>query len=118
MGLGESEDLISLSDISEQISIGLLLNSLVGIGDIRLRLIGEAFVLFLNLLGGGRERDIEEAIVVLFQHSHGGIRCKSHSSYLRVRDPSVTLAQKCYLHSLSEHHVVLRINFDSFDIIY
>lgn len=84
-GLGHREDLISLGNISEQISIRLMLNSLVSSADIRVILLCEASVLFLNLLGGSRQRYIKDAIVVLFQHSYRSIRCKSHSSYLRVR---------------------------------
>ena len=92
-GLGDRENLISLGDISEQISIGLMLNSLVCSADIRVILLREASVLFLNLLWGGRQRHLEDAIVVLFQHSHRGIRCKSHSSYLRVRATIIYLEQ-------------------------
>lgn len=65
-GIGDGENLISLGDISKHISIRLMLNSLVGGADIRVILLGEASVLFLNLLGGGRQRDIKDAIVVLF----------------------------------------------------
>ena len=92
-GFGDREDLISLCNISEQIRIGLMLNSLVSSADIRVILLGEASVLFLNLLGGGCQRNIEDAIVVLFQHSHRCIRCKSHSSYLRVRATIIYLEQ-------------------------
>jgi hypothetical protein len=84
-GLGDGENLISLGDISKHISIGLMLNSLVGGADIRVILLREASVLFLNLLGSSRQRDVKDAIVVLFQHSHRGICCESHSSYLGVR---------------------------------
>ena len=84
-GLGDGEDLICLGDISEHLSIGLMFNSLVGSADIRVILLGEASVLFLNLLWSSRQRYIEDAIVVLFKHSHRGICCKSHFSYLRVR---------------------------------
>ena len=70
-----------------------MLNSLVSSADIRVILLCEASVLFLNLLGSGRQRDIEDAIVVLFQHSHRGIRCKSHSGYLRVRATIIYLEQ-------------------------
>lgn len=93
-GLGDGEDLISLSDISKHISIGLMLNSLVGGADIRVILLREASVLFLNLLGGGRQRDIKDAIVVLFQHSYRGICCESHSSYLGVRPTISYLEQR------------------------
>ena len=92
-GLGDREDLISLGDISKHISIRLMLNSLVGGADIRVILLREASVLFLNLLGGGRQRDIKDAIVVLFQHSHRGICCESHSSYLGVRATIIYLEQ-------------------------
>ncbi len=92
-GLGDGEDLISLSDISKHISIGLMFNSLVGGADIRVILLREASVLFLNLLGGSRQRDIKDAIVVLFQHSYRGICCESHSSYLGVRATIIYLEQ-------------------------
>jgi len=92
-GFGDREDLISLCNISEQISIGLMLNSLVCSADIRMILLREASVLFLNLLWSCRQRYIEDAIVVLFQHCHRGIRSKSHSSYLRVRATIIYLEQ-------------------------
>jgi hypothetical protein len=72
-GLGAGEDLISLSDISKHISIGLILNSLVGGAGIGLILLLEVSVLFLNLLGGGCQRDITDAIVVYFHYSYSGI---------------------------------------------
>ena len=92
-GLGDGEDLISLGDISKHISIWLMLNSLVSSADIRVILLGEASVLFLNLLRGSCQRDIKDAIVVLFQHSHRGICCESHSSYLGVRATIIYLEQ-------------------------